>query len=159
LAVVRIAVAGYWLFEQHWKLPPDFGLYQPRGLMFAFQQSIQYPTLGIYQVFLRDIVVPNFHLFGWLLFIGEVVIGSLLLLGLLTRGGALLGTAQAANLLISMGSTPEGAGIYITFLAANVFVLFTPANRQWSMDRHLAPKLRASAAQGSRRARVMLWLM
>ena len=159
LAAARIAVAGYWLFEQHWKLPPDFGLYQPRGLMFAFQQGIQYPTVGIYQTFLRDVVVPNFHLFGWLLFIGEVIIGTLLLLGLLTRAGALLGTAQAVNLLISQGSTPEGAGIYIAILAANVFVLLTPCNRQWSIDRLLAPQLRVSAAQGSRLARVMLWLM
>ena len=37
LALGRIAVGGYWLYEQHWKLPPDFGLHQPRGLMFAFQ--------------------------------------------------------------------------------------------------------------------------
>ena len=65
-ALARIALGLYWLYEQHWKLPPDFGLHDPRGLMFAFQQSIQYPTVDLYRAFLQDIVVPNFHLFGWL---------------------------------------------------------------------------------------------
>lgn len=124
LAVFRIAVGGYWLYEQHWKLPPDFGLHQPKGLMFAFQQGIQYPTLDIYKAFLQNIVVPNFFLFGWLIFLLEVFIGTSLLLGLLTRAGGLLGTLQAVNLLIGAASTPEGPWIYIALVAANVFLLF-----------------------------------
>src|SRR5579864_1776685 len=101
LAVGRIALGGYWLYEQHWKLPPDFGLHQPRGLMFAFQQSIEYPTVWAYRIFLQDVVVPHFHLFGWLVFLGETLIGVLLSLGLFTRLGALLGVLQAVNLFVS----------------------------------------------------------
>src|SRR6266542_4322729 len=159
LAVGRIALGGYWLWEQHWKLPPDFGLHQPRGLMFAFQQGIQYPTLGIYKTFLQDVVVPNFYLFGWLVFIGEVTIGTSLTLGLLTKAGALLGTVQAVNLLVAQGSTPEGPWIYLAILAANIVVLLTPSNRQLSVDRLLAPKLDESASQGSLLARIVLWMM
>ena len=159
LGVGRIAVGGYWLFEQHWKLPPDFGLHQPRGLMFAFQQGIQYPTLDVYKTFLQDIVVPNFYLFGWLLFIGEVTIGTSLTLGLLTKAGALLGTVQAVNLLLAQGSTPEGPWIYLGILAANIGVLLTPSNRQLSADRLLAPKLSESASRGNLLARVALWMM
>src|SRR3954453_7714134 len=123
LAAFRIALGGYWSYEQHWKLPPDFGVQQPRGLMFAFQQSIEYPTLGLFKVFLQNVVVPNFYLFGWLIFLGESTIGLLLLLGLLTRAGALMGTAQAITLLISQASTPEGPWIYLAILAANLVVL------------------------------------
>ena len=75
-AAARIAVGAYWLYEQHWKLPPDFGLHDPRGLMFAFQQSIRYPTIDLYRAFLQDVVVPHFLLFGWLLGIAEVAIGA-----------------------------------------------------------------------------------
>lgn len=159
LALGRIAVGGYWLYEQHWKLPPDFGLHQPRGLMFAFQQGIQYPTLDAYKTFLQDVVVPNFYLFGWLIFMGEVAIGTSLTLGLLTKAGALLGTVQAVNLLLAQGSTPEGPWIYVAILAANIAVLLTPTNRQLSVDRLLAPKLSESASRGNLLARVALWMM
>ncbi len=159
LAVARIVVGGYWLYEQHWKLPPDFGLRQPRGLMFAFQQGIQYPTLGIYKTFLQTIVVPNFYLFGWLLLLLEVCIGMSLLLGLLTRAGALLGTLQAVNLLIGAASTPEGPWIYIALVAANLLLLFTPCNRKYSLDRLLAPRLDTAAEPGSLIGRSLRWLM
>lgn len=154
LALGRIAVGAYWLYEQHWKLPPDFGLHQPRGLLFAFEQGIEHPTLGVYATFLRDVVVPHFHLFGWLLFAGEVTIGTSLALGVFTKAGAALGTLQAANLLVAMASTPEGPWIYVAILAANVAALATPCNRRLSLDRLLATRLGAAAARGNTLARV-----
>jgi uncharacterized membrane protein YphA (DoxX/SURF4 family) len=146
-AVARIAVGSYWLYEQHWKLPPDFGLHDPRGLMFAFEQSIKYPTVGLYRAFLQDVVVPHFHLFGWLIGLTEVTIGSSLVFGAFTRAGALLGVLQSVNLLISQGRTPEGPRIYLGLLAANLFVLLTPSNRRFSIDNRLAPKFSASLSR------------
>lgn len=140
-AAARIAVGAYWLYEQHWKLPPDFGLHDARGLMFAFQQSIQYPTVDLYREFLQNVVVPHFHVFGWLLGLTEVAIGLSLVLGAFTRAGALLGVLQGVNLLIAQVRTPEGPGIYLAILAANLFVLFTPSNRRLSVDTRLAPRL------------------
>jgi uncharacterized membrane protein YphA (DoxX/SURF4 family) len=142
-AAARIAVGSYWLYEQHWKLPPDFGLHDPRGLMFAFEQSIEYPTVGLYRTFLQDVVVPHFHLFGWLLGLTEVTIGVSLVSGAFTRAGALLGVLQSANLLIAQGRTPEGPRVYLAILAANLFVLLTPSNRRFSVDNRLAPKFAA----------------
>ena len=137
-AAARIALGFYWLYEQHWKLPPDFGLHDPRGLMFAFQQSIQYPTVDLYRTFLQQVVVPHFHLFGWLVGITEVAIGTSLVLGAWTRAGALLGVLQAVNLLVAEGNSPEGPWIYVAILAANLFVLFTPSNRRFSLDSRFA---------------------
>ncbi len=133
-AAARIAVGSYWLYEQHWKLPPDFGLHDPRGLMFAFEQSIKYPTVDLYRAFLQDVVVPHFHLFGWLLLLMEVAIGMSLVLGAWTRAGALLGVLQAVNLLVAQGRTPEGPWIYVAILVANLVVLLTPSNRRFSVD-------------------------
>ena len=146
-ALARIAVGAYWLYEQHWKLPPDFGLHDARGLMFAFQQSIQYPTIDLYRVFLEGVVVPHFHLFGWLLAITEVAIGASLVLGAMTRAGALLGVLQAVNLLIAQAQTPEGPWIYLAILAGNLFVLFTPSNRRLSVDGRLARKTDSGPAR------------
>lgn len=156
-AVVRIAVGSYWLYEQHWKLPPDFGLHDPRGLMFAFQQSIKYPTVGLYGAFLQNVVVPHFRLFGWLVGLMEVAIGTSLVFGALTRAGALLGVLQSVNLLISQGRTPEGPRIYLAILAANLFVLLTPSNRRFSVDSRLAPRVSASLSRPTLLTR--LWLL
>ena len=158
-ALARIALGLYWLYEQHWKLPPDFGLHDPRGLMFAFQQSIQYPTVDLYRAFLQDIVVPNFHLFGWLVLLTEVAIGLSLVLGAATRAGALLGVLQAVNLLIAQGSTPEGPWIYLAILAANLLVLFTPSNRRFSVDSRLAPRVASSPSKDTLLTRVLLLTM
>ncbi len=133
-AAARIAVGLYWLYQQHWKLPPDFGLHDPRGLMFAFEQSMRYPTVDLYRVVLQQVVVPHFHLFGWLLLLVEVAIGVSLVLGAWTRAGALLGVLQAVSLLVAQARTPEGPWIYVAILVANLFVLFTPSNRRFSVD-------------------------
>ena len=155
LAAVRIAVGAYWLYEQHWKLPPDFGLHDARGLMFAFQQGIQYPVFEAYGELLQNLIVPHFHLFAWLLGIAEVAIGLSLVLGALTRVGALLGVLQAVNLLIAQARTPEGPWIYVAILAANLFVLLTPSNRRFSVDTLLAPKLSASSSRATRLNRAL----
>jgi thiosulfate dehydrogenase (quinone) large subunit len=141
LAVGRIALGAYWLWEQHWKLPPEFGIHDARGLMFSFQSSIEHPTLGVYRTFLQDVVVPNFYLFGWLVFVSETMIGLSLTLGLLTRVGGVLGTLQSINLLVAQGATEEGPWLYLGLIAANLAVVLTPSNRQLSLDRQLARKL------------------
>jgi uncharacterized membrane protein YphA (DoxX/SURF4 family) len=155
-AVARIALGVYWLYEQHWKLPPDFGLHDPRGLLFAFEQSIRYPTVDFYRAFLQHVVVPHFHLFGWLIAFTEVAIGTSLVFGALTRAGALLGVLQAVNLLIAQASTPEGPWVYLLILAVSLFVLFTPSNRRFSVDSRLAPKLRATRSRPALLTRLLL---
>lgn len=145
-AAARIAVGSYWLYEQHWKLPPDFGLHDPRGLMFAFEQSMRYPTVDLYRVVLQEVVVPHFHLFGWLLLLVEVAIGVSLVLGVWTRAAALLGVLQAVNLLVAQGRTPEGPWVYVAILAANLAVLLMPSNRRFSVDAWRARRSRARSS-------------
>ncbi len=147
LAVGRIALGAYWLWEQHWKLPPEFGIHDARGLMFSFQSSIDHPTLGLYRTFLQELVVPNFYLFGWLVFVSETMIGLSLTLGVLTRAGGVLGTLQSINLLVAQGATEEGPWLYLGLIAANLAVVFTPSNRQWSLDRLLARKVARTQAK------------
>jgi thiosulfate dehydrogenase [quinone] large subunit len=157
LAAGRVALGAYWLWEQHWKLPPEFGIHDPRGLMFSFQSSIEHPTLGLYRAFLQDLVVPNFYVFGWLVFLAETTIGLSLTLGILTRVGALLGTLQAINLLIAQGATEEGPWLYLGLISANVAALLTPSDRRLSLDRRLAPKQRALTGGPGMLRRALRW--
>jgi len=156
LAAGRIALGLYWLWEQHWKLPPEFGIHDPRGLMFSFQSSIESPTIGLYRSFLQYVVVPHFYVFGWLIFVTETVIGLSLTFGLLTRMGALLGTLQSINLLVAQGATAEGPWLYLGLTAANLAALLTPSNHRLSLDRRLAPKVASST---SLVARVVRWMV
>ena len=159
-ALSRLGVGLYWLWEQHWKLPPGFGRDQPRGLLYALRQAAEHPTLAIVGTFVRKVAIPHFSLFGWLLFVLEVTIGISLVFGLLKRAGAVLGTLHAGDLLLAMASTPEGPAIYLAILAANVLVLLTPSDRRLSLDRQvLAPRLRPAAARGNQFAQLLLHLM
>jgi hypothetical protein len=159
LAVFRIAVGLYWLWEQRWKLPPDFGLNEPRGLMGLFRESAEKPLVGIIGTFVREVVIPNALPFAWLLFFVEVIIGISLVLGLLTRGGALMGTLQALILLLGGARLSEGPLVYLLILFVNAFVLLTPCNRELSVDRSLAPRLADDASRGSGPSRALLRLM
>jgi thiosulfate dehydrogenase (quinone) large subunit len=157
LAGGRIALGAYWLWEQHWKLPPEFGVHDARGLMFSFQSSIEHPTLDVYKTFLETLVVPNFYIFGWLVFVSETLIGLSLTLGLFTRAGALLGMLQSINLLVAQGATEEGPWLYVGLIAANLAALLTPSNRRLSLDRRLASKLRASTGRVGTIGRLVRW--
>jgi uncharacterized membrane protein YphA (DoxX/SURF4 family) len=157
LAAGRIALGAYWLWEQHWKLPPEFGIRDARGLLFSFQSSIDHPTLGLYRTFLQEVVIPHFYAFGWLVFLAETTIGLSLTLGFLTRAGAVLGTLQSINLLIAQGATEEGPWLYLGLIAANVAAVFTPSNRRLSLDCRLAPKLCRSKSGIVRRA--VCWMI
>ena len=156
LAGGRIALGLYWLWEQHWKLPPEFGVHDARGLMFSFQSSIDAPTIGLYRSFLQNIVVPHFYLFGWLVFVTETLIGLSLTFGVLTRLGALLGTLQSINLLVAQGATAEGPWLYLGLIGANLLALLTPSNHRLSIDRRLAPKVASSASFAARAVRLII---
>jgi len=159
LAIGRIALGAYWLWEQHWKLPPEFGIHDARGLMFSFQSSIDHPTLGLYRTFLQDLVVPNFYVFGWLVFVSETLIGLSLTLGLFTRAGGVLGTLQSINLLVAEGATEEGPWLYLGLIVANLAVVFTPSNRALSLDRRLAQPLKPPTGESGIVVRVARWII
>ncbi|HYY87825.1 MAG TPA: hypothetical protein VFA49_03445, partial [Chloroflexota bacterium] len=89
----------------------------------------------------------------------ETLIGLSLTLGLFTRAGALLGTLQSTNLLVAQGATEEGPWLYLGLIAANLAALVTPANRQLSLDRRLASKLRASTDGSRIVGRVVRWMV
>lgn len=107
LALARIAIGVLWLFSLRWKLPPTFvppaGV---RGLLDWMTLMTQFPTMAAYGAFVKTVVLPNFYLFAWLIFLGELVTGLSLLLGWKVRWGALLGLALSFNLLIGLSDVP-----------------------------------------------------
>jgi uncharacterized membrane protein YphA (DoxX/SURF4 family) len=106
LAMARILIGLLWLGTLRWKLPPDFVPSSGRGLMDWLELEVQYPALAFYGDFVSTIVIPNFRLFAWIIFLGELAIGLMLLLGFWTRLAGVLGLLMSINLGIGLLEVP-----------------------------------------------------
>jgi uncharacterized membrane protein YphA (DoxX/SURF4 family) len=145
--MARLVIGVLWFQQLLWKLPPDFGCGPARdqGLCDWMQREIDHPALPLYASFVRDLVLPNVGVFGWLVFLLEAAIAVSLLLGLLTRLGGLLGFLQATNLLVGLAAVP-GEWYWSYLLLALFCLLFalTGAGRWLGLDGSLLPRARAA---------------
>lgn len=135
LAGLRILLGVLWLANLSWKLPPDFGKHDPEGLLYNFERAEQYAVVGPLRDFTREVVIPHFTLFGWLVFLAELAAGLLLLLGLWTRVGALMGLIQSITIALLVVRAPnEWVWTYVMFVAIGLVVLLTPSGSKLSLD-------------------------
>ena len=133
---LRILMGVLWLANLSWKLPPDFGRDQPRGLMYSFRQAEQYAIGEPLRWFVRHIVIPHFSLFGWQVFLVEAVAGALLLLGWHTRIGAVVGLLQSiAIAALTMRAPNQWFWGFALFVAVSLVLVVVPANLRLSLDR------------------------
>ena len=138
LAGLRIFMGILWLANLSWKLPPDFGRDDPRGLLYSFRQAEQYALVGPLRDFVHDVVIPHFTLFGSLVFSVELIAGVLLFFGLFTRVGAVVGTGQSLAITALVVRAPnEWAWGYAMFILLNLLPLVAPSNARLSLDRWL----------------------
>jgi len=90
---------------------------------------------GWYREFIEGIVLPNVHLFGILVCLGELTAGALLLTGLCTRLAGLLGAFLALNFFFASGHLgPSHALVNQTFVAASLLLMLAAAGRAWGLD-------------------------
>lgn len=138
VALLRIAVGIVWLANLSWKLPPDFGRHDPRGLLYSFHQGARYAVIGPLRDIVSDVVIPHFTIFGSLVFLIELAAGLSLTLGFMTRAGALIGTAQATMIMLLVVRAPnEWFWGYAMFLLLNALPLFVPSDTRLSLSSRL----------------------
>lgn len=106
ISVSRILIGILWLFSLRWKLPPSFAPATGRGLMDWLQLEVVHAAFAIYGDFVASIVLPNFTLFAWVIFLSEFIVGLSLLTGTLTRLGGTIGFLMAVNLGIGLLEVP-----------------------------------------------------
>jgi uncharacterized membrane protein YphA (DoxX/SURF4 family) len=139
LAALRIFAGALWLANLSWKLPPDFGRDDPEGLLYNFRRAEQDAVFGFLQTFMRDTVIPNFTTWAALVFAVEALAGVLLVLGLATRLGALVGLAQSVIITLLVVQAPgEWFWTYAMLIAIQAVLLVTPSAERLSVDRLLA---------------------
>lgn len=96
---------------------------------------------GFYRPFLEDRVLPNADLFAQLVTIGEWAAGISLLLGLLTRVGALTGMWLTLNFMLMKGlANVSGSNDRLFFLSCLVFFLAS-AGLVWGVDGFLQRRI------------------
>jgi thiosulfate dehydrogenase [quinone] large subunit len=136
LAICRILIGVLWLTALIWKLPPNFiPLEGLRSLKEWMELEVQYALLPIYGQFVQSIVLPNFTLFAWAIFVVELLIGSGLLLGVFTRAAAVLGLLMSLNLMIGLSAVPgEWPWSYIMLVMFQALFVVTEPGRLWGID-------------------------
>lgn len=127
IALLRLYVGYYMLTQGIRKYQRDF----PKGDWIA-RQIGDVAALDLYpwyKRFLLDTVIPHQELFGYLVTVGEMVVGACLLLGFVTRVSALVGLLMLINYYLGPGTAHGGLisahqQFFIVVLA--IFVLANP---------------------------------
>jgi thiosulfate dehydrogenase [quinone] large subunit len=141
IALARIAIGALWLFSLRWKLPPDFAPDAGKGLLDWMQLMVQHPSFGFYANLVENVVIPNFSLFAWIIFLGELLVGLGLLTGTLTRIAAIGGLLMAINLGIGLLEVPgEWPWSYIMLAMWHVLFFVADAGRVLGIDGLIASR-------------------
>ena len=115
-------------------------------------------------LFLENIVMPNIRWFGYIVWGGEVLIFVSLFFGLFSRLGGLTAIAISGQLMIGLSgisNPPEWEWQYNSIFLLSLVIFAVAPGRVFGIDAWLRPRLKATAEQGSRMARIargLLWL-
>jgi len=134
ISLLRIYIGYYLCWQGVRKFQRDF----PKGDWIG-RQIGDIATLDLYPWYkklLIDYVVPHHELFGYLVMIGEIVVGGCLVLGLLTRFNACIGLFMMVNYMLGPGMARGGAPLAMqqTFIIGLFIILMSGAGRTLGLD-------------------------
>jgi uncharacterized membrane protein YphA (DoxX/SURF4 family) len=143
LAIVRILTGVLWLIHGIPKFTNATAFMPPNGMIVTYVQRGLANARSPYHDFLATVVQPNISLFAELVRLGEVVAGLLLVLGLFTRLGGLIGIILPLNYLAAragLGSASQWASADGSMLLLSAISLVLPTGRALGIDALFAPR-------------------
>lgn len=152
LALFRIAYGVLYLDMAFQKAP-----WAGYGWLHGFiEKEIAHPTFAWYAAFLRDVVLPNFGVFGFQTFAIESLLGVALLLGAFTRLAGAAGFLWQVQIALGAFNVP-GEWYWIWPLLTLPLFCFAAAGagRALGVDAWLRPEFSRRAAGGAGWARVL----
>jgi uncharacterized membrane protein YphA (DoxX/SURF4 family) len=93
------------------------------------------PLLGS---LVNDLILPNIDVFAWLITVVEVVVGLLLVLGLASRGAALVALGQSLFLALVYFSSNRWLFEQPLDYVPAAILTFVPTGRVWGLDGRLS---------------------
>ena len=94
--------------------------------------------VGFVKTIVDDVLLPNFGWLQWVITFVELGVGALLILGLASRGAALVGFAQQFGLQILYMSSGRWTFEQPHEWVPLLILLLVPAGRVWGLDRRFA---------------------
>ncbi|MGH7369755.1 MAG: TQO small subunit DoxD [Candidatus Methylomirabilaceae bacterium] len=149
LAFLRIGYGLLWIKEAIWKKPPDFGMRAGDGLWYWTNEMLKYSIAAPHKYFVEHAVIPNFIFFGYLTLGTELFIGITMVLGGLTRLGALAALLMAMNITTGLIRHPaEWPSAYLMLIGYSILFLSFRAGRVLGLDALIAPRLEETQHRG-----------
>jgi uncharacterized membrane protein YphA (DoxX/SURF4 family) len=137
IGLMRIVLGLLWLANLEWKRPPDFGETSGFGLFKYISSAGKAPAFEWWGWIVRELILPNYQLFGWVTLLSEITLAALLLLGYKTRLIALVGAAQSAAIFLSVVNyekTEEWPWSYFLMIAMHLLVFACSAGMYLGLD-------------------------
>ncbi|MEP7045955.1 MAG: hypothetical protein ABI949_04710 [Ilumatobacteraceae bacterium] len=140
IAAARISAGLLWLANLHWKVAPNFGDDTKGGLYKYARSAVDTPVLGVWKSITEHLVLPHFHLFGWIVILTDGTLAALLLIGYRTRLVALIGALNAIPIFLSVAYRDnEWPWSYFLIFFLHLMLYAIPATEQVpSIDTALA---------------------
>lgn len=133
--VVRIAAGLLFAQNLYWKAPPHFGSDNGSGLYLITSQAIEYPVSVSFSSFIENVVLPNFSLFAWGIYLVEIGLAVFLILGFATRLWAAMGVVVSLSIFMVVGAAPNVWGwSYFLMMTTLLAVFGTAAGRVVGLD-------------------------
>ncbi len=148
----RVALGFMWLNMAWQKAPWIIGPEgKPYGWLYGYiWKEINHPTFGFFAAFLKNLILPNFQLFGFITFLVEMAIGVSLVLGILVPLiGGLGGTLMQLNIAMGSYSIPgEWFWLWPLLIGSHVIFMMGRAGRRLGIDGFIARSLARSPDSG-----------
>ena len=137
LALVRMLTGWLWFQQLFWKMPPDFtGLHR-----YVVKESTATFLPG-YAFIIQHVFLSHFLLLGAFTWGAELLVALLLLLGVFSRLGALLGTLLALQLYVGLSAAPgEWYWTYGMLVLLSLALVAVPTGRRLGLDQWLSVRL------------------
>jgi len=148
VALVRVVLGAMWWQQSLWKLPPYYtddptAPFGATGLAFWMKRIVDYGPFGFQARLVNDVVLAHFYWFAPVVYATEVFIGLSLMLGFLTRLGALLGFLMALNLWAGLYVAPgEWPWTYFFLVMLQLLCLAHPPGRCLGLDAMIRARTR-----------------
>ena len=135
LAGVRVFMGLFWLANLVWRLPTSFGDGNYRGLPHTFDIARTHGFSPPVRSIVDHVLIPHTSVVGWIVFFTGLFTGLSLLLGLLTRVGAVLGLLQAIVITLLVSNAPgEWLYGYLMLIVLSALMVLLPVSRRMSID-------------------------
>jgi uncharacterized membrane protein YphA (DoxX/SURF4 family) len=141
LWLLRLIVGAMWWQQSLWKIPPNYD-----GQLYWMQQMVEHASIELQGSLVGRFVIPNIAVFGPLIYLIEVAIGVSLMIGLLSRIGALVGALMAINLWLGLYSAPnEWPWTYFFLIVIQTLFVIDPPGRALGADALIGGRLRKTS--------------